>query len=56
MVLALVSNSSLQWNFFYNGNLKVTIDVPVLEENAEVYRPFAVVLSQGVYEVLNEFE
>ena len=41
---------------FYNDDLKVTIDVAVLEENANVYRAFAVVPSQGLYEVLNEYE
>ena len=40
---------------FYNDDLKVTIDVVVLEENATIYRAFAVVPSQGLYEVLNEF-
>ena len=41
---------------FYSDDLKVTIDVPVLKENAKVYRAFTVVPSRGVYEVLNEFQ
>ena len=41
---------------FYNDDLKVTIDVAVVEENANVYRAFAVVPSRGLYEVLNEYE
>ena len=40
----------------YNEHLKITLEFPVLKANAVVYRAFTVVPSQGVYQVLNEFD
>ena len=41
---------------FYNDDLKATLDVPVVEDNAIVYRAFTLLPSQGEYEILNKFE
>ena len=41
---------------FYNNDLKVTLNVPVVKANAVVYQAFTVVPTKGIYEVLNEFD
>ena len=44
-----------QVELFYNDDLKVTLNVPVVKANAVVYRAFTVVPTKGTYDVLNEF-
>ena len=41
---------------FYNEDLKITVDSPVIKASAVVYHAFTLVPSQGIYQVLNEFE